>query len=238
MGWQYAVKEMIAGWRHVFKLDPDRPLSDEALDAVCTSGTDAVIVGGTQNVTYDNTVELLGRIRRYAVPCALEVSHAEAVVPGFDLYLLPVVLNAGSRRWIVDAQLEGIKKYGRLIPWEQVAVEGYLIGNGESAAGRLTESGTDLTPADVEAYAVLAERMFHMPIFYVEFSGTLGDPQWLAAARSGLRQSRLFYGGGIRDGETAALMARWADTIVVGNVIYEDLAAALATVPPVGTKQL
>lgn len=223
---------MIAGWRHVFKLDPARYLSDEALDAVCTSGTDAVIVGGTQDVTYDNTVELLGRIRRYAVPCALEISHADAVVPGFDLYMLPVVLNAGHRRWIIDAQLEGIKRYGRLIPWDRVVVEGYLIGHGESAVGRLTESCTSLTPADVEAYAVLAEQMFGMPVFYVEFSGTLGTPEWLAAARAGLSRSRLFYGGGIRDGETAARMARWADTVVVGNVVYEDLPAALSTVAP------
>ena len=33
-------------WRHVFKLDPEREIGDERLDAVCTSGTDAVIVGG------------------------------------------------------------------------------------------------------------------------------------------------------------------------------------------------
>ncbi len=223
---------MIASWRHVFKLDPDRPLSDAALDAICTSGTDAVIVGGTQNVTYENTVELLGRIRRYAVPCALEISNADAVVPGFDLYLLPVVLNAGHRRWLIDAQLEGVKKYGRLIPWEQVVVEGYLVGHTESAVGRLTDSCATLTPEDVQAYAILAERMFHLPIFYVEFSGTLGNPEWLQAARSGLRHSRLFYGGGIRDGDTAAHMAQWADTIVVGNAIYDDLSAALSTVRP------
>jgi len=233
VGCQKTLKEMIASWRHVFKLDPDRFLSDEALDAICTSGTDAVIVGGTQNVTYDNTVELLARIRRYEVPCALEISNADAVVPGFDLYLLPVVLNAGHRRWIIDAQLEGVKKYGQLIPWEQVVVEGYLIGHAESAVGRLTASDANLSPEDVKAYAVVVEQMFRLPVFYVEFSGKLGDPEWLKAARSGLRHSRLFYGGGIRDGETAARMAQWADTIVVGNIIYEDLSAALATVPPV-----
>jgi putative glycerol-1-phosphate prenyltransferase len=226
---------MIDAWRHVFKLDPDRPLSEEALDAVCTSGTDAVIVGGTQNVTYENTVELLGRIRRYAVPCALEISNTDAVVPGFDVYLLPVVLNAGHRRWLIDAQLEGVKKYGNLIPWEQVVVEGYLIGHADSAVGRLTDSRSQLTLEDVKAYAVLAERMFRLPVFYVEFSGTLGKPEWLAAARSCLRHSRLFYGGGIRDGESAAHMARWADTVVVGNVIYEDLPAALSTLRPFRT---
>ncbi len=38
-------------WNHIFKLDPAKEISDEDLDAICESGTDAVIVGGTDGVT-------------------------------------------------------------------------------------------------------------------------------------------------------------------------------------------
>lgn len=232
MGASVRLKQMIQTWRHLFKLDPDRFLSEEALDAVCTSGTDAVIVGGTQNVTYENTVELLARIRRYELPCVLEVSSSEAVVPGFDLYLLPMVLNAGSRHWLIDAHLDGLKKYGSLIPWDLVVVEGYLVGNPDSAVGRLTESRTALSPEEVQAYARLAEHLLQLPVFYIEFSGKLGSQAWLEASRPILQRSRLFYGGGIRTAEAAARLAQWADTIVVGNVIYDDLQAALSTLRP------
>ncbi len=58
-------------WRHVFKLDPNKEISDEQLEKVCESGTDAVIVGGTDGVTLENVLNLMARIRRYTIPCVL-----------------------------------------------------------------------------------------------------------------------------------------------------------------------
>ena len=73
-------------WKHVFKLDPAKEISDEQLELVCESGTDAIIVGGTDNVTLDGVLDLLVRIRRFTVPVVLEVSDAEALTPGYDYY--------------------------------------------------------------------------------------------------------------------------------------------------------
>src|SRR5690606_16962200 len=93
-------------WRHVFKLDPEKEISDDHLEQICMSGTDAIIVGGSSGVTFDNTVELLSRIRRYSVDCALEVSTLDGAVPGFDGYFVPFVLNTTEAEWIMLGQLK------------------------------------------------------------------------------------------------------------------------------------
>ncbi len=224
---------LIENWRHVFKLDPAKLIMDGDLEKICESGTDAVMVGGSSDVTYENTLDLLSRIRRYAIPCVLEVSQIDAVVPGFDAYFIPLVLNAGSTRWMLDAHQEGIKAFGHLIPWEDVITEGYVVLNGNSTVAKVTESRTDLSLDDVKAYAQLADQLLKLPVFYLEYSGTYGDPDWVRSVKSILQSGRFFYGGGITSPERAREMAQWADTIVAGNIIYENMEEALATVQAV-----
>ena len=55
-------------WRHAFKLDPEKTVTDDQLELLAESGTDGIIVGGTDGVTLDNVLDLLVRIRRYSVP--------------------------------------------------------------------------------------------------------------------------------------------------------------------------
>src|SRR5699024_7453131 len=91
-------------WKHVFKLDPAKTIGDEPLEKVCQSGTNEVIVGGTDNITLDGVLDLLSRIRRFAVPCILEVSNMESITPGFDYYFIPMVLNSTEKKWMMDIQ--------------------------------------------------------------------------------------------------------------------------------------
>ncbi|MDO3682041.1 heptaprenylglyceryl phosphate synthase [Paenibacillus ehimensis] len=220
-------------WKHVFKLDPDREIGDEALERICLSGTDAVMVGGSSGVTFDNTVDLLARIRRYEVPCVLEVSDREAIVPGFDLFMIPMVLNAGDPQWIVGRHQQALKEYGAILDWDQLVPEGYIILNGDSTAAKLTEADVRLDAKDVEAYARLADRLFRCPIVYLEYSGVFGDMELVGRVKRLLSQARLFYGGGIDSPEKAREAAKAAHTVVVGNAVYDDLERALATVPAV-----
>ncbi|CAH1215558.1 Heptaprenylglyceryl phosphate synthase [Paenibacillus allorhizoplanae] len=220
----------IRKWKHVFKLDPDRDISDEALDRLCLSGTDAILVGGSSGVTFDNTVDLLSRIRQYEVPVVLEISNQEAIVPGFDLFLIPVVLNADDPKWIVGQHHEALKEYGALLNWDEIVAEGYIILNKEATAAQLTSARTDLDAKDVAAYARMADKLFHMSIVYLEYSGTFGDMELVRRTRQVLENARLLYGGGIDSLEKAQLAAEAADTIVVGNIIYSDLEQALQTV--------
>lgn len=220
-------------WNHIFKLDPDRDISDELLERVCLSGTDAIIVGGSSGVTFDNTVDLLSRIRRYEVPCALEISDQEAIVPGFDFFFIPMVLNAGDPQWIIGHHQQALREYGAVMDWSRVVTEGYVILNEQSTAARITSANTVLDTRDVEAYARLADRLLHCPIFYMEYSGTFGDMDLVARMRELLKDARLFYGGGIDSPDKAYQAAMAAHTVIVGNAVYEQPEQALATVQAV-----
>jgi len=222
----YDVRE----WRHVFKLDPNKDISDEALDSLCESGTDAIIIGGTDGITLDNVLNLMARVRRYTVPCILEVSTIDSVSPGFDLYFIPTVLNSTDTKWITGLHHEAVKEYGELMDWDEFLIQGYCVLNKDCKAAKLTSAKIDLSEEDVAAYALMAEKMFHLPIFYLEYSGAYGDPSFVKAAKSQLNETVLFYGGGIETLEQAEEMGNYADVVVVGNIIYKDLSAALRTV--------
>ncbi|PTM57490.1 heptaprenylglyceryl phosphate synthase [Desmospora activa] len=225
--------ERMKKWRHAFKLDPNRALSDAALERIGLSGTDVVIVGGTDGITYENSQRLIERVAAYPVTCVQEVSRVDAVVPGVDGYLLPIVLNTDDIRWIVGNQQQAVKAFGDWIPWDETAALGYLVLNPDSRVARLTRSRTDLSPQDVTAFARLAEHLFQLPALYMEYSGTLGDPKLVAAAKKGAERLPLFYGGGIGGPGDVRQMAALADTVVVGNLAHLNVDAALATVEAV-----
>lgn len=233
LNWRSPAMYDINEWKHVFKLDPDKDISDEDLEKVCESGTDAILIGGSDNVTEDNVLNLMARVRRYLIPCVLEVSSAESIVPGFDLYFIPSVMNSKGTKWLIDLQHEAVKEYGEIMNWEEILVEGYCILNPDCKAAALTGANTELSIEDVKAYARVAENMFHLPIFYLEYSGKLGDIEVVKETKSVLNETKLFYGGGISSAEEAKQFAEFADVVVVGNSLYTDLKAALKTVDAV-----
>lgn len=220
-------------WRHVFKLDPNKEISDDKLEKICESGTDAVIVGGTDGVTLDKVLDLMARIRRYTVPCVLEVSSIETVTPGFDLYFIPTILNSNDPKWITGLHHQAVKEFGEIMDWEEIVMEGYCILNEECKAAKLTSANANVSIEDIKAYGMMAEKMFNLPIFYLEYSGKYGDVQLVAEVKKALEKTVLFYGGGISTFDQAAEMAQHADVIVVGNAIYDHFDQALATVKSV-----
>lgn len=222
-------------WKHIFKLDPAKEISDEGLEKICESGTDAIIVGGTDNVTLDNVLQLLSRVRRYTVPVMLEVSNIEAVTPGFDYYYIPMVFNSKDKKWMMDIQHEAIKEFGNVIDWNEILVEGYCIMNKEAKAFKYTDCNLP-SEEDVIAYAQMAENMFNLPVFYLEYSGMYGDPELVKEVKRNLNNTMLFYGGGITSEQEAEEMSKHADVVIVGNSIYDDLKQALKTVKAVKEK--
>lgn len=220
-------------WRHVFKVDPAKEISDEALEQICESGTDVILVGGTDGVTLDNVLEMLVRVRRYSVSIALEISNLESITPGYDYYFIPSVLNSTSTTWVKDLHHAAIKEYGDIMVWDELVAEGYCILNPDCKVAQATEAKTDLDTDDVVAYARMAEKLFKLPIFYMEYSGMYGDVEIVKEVSHVLEETKLFYGGGITTVAQAEEMAKYADTVIVGNIIYDDLKAALKTVKAV-----
>ncbi|HDM36953.1 MAG TPA: phosphoglycerol geranylgeranyltransferase [Candidatus Syntrophoarchaeum butanivorans] len=218
-------------WKHVTKLDPDRGISDAEIRAVVDSGTDAVMISGTQNITGENVRNLLQRLEGYSIPKILEPSAPEVVTfEGFDYIFVPSVINSSSPGWIIGKHIEWVKM-GR-IEWDLVVPEAYIVLNPDSAVAKVTGAKTDLSKRDVAASSLCAERYFHFPIIYIEYSGRYGDPEIVRAAKDVLSDASLFYGGGITAREQALEMSEIADVIVVGNVLYElGVDAFLETIP-------
>lgn len=219
-------------WKHIFKLDPAKSITDDRIKQLCESGTDAIVVGGTDNITLDGVLNLLASVKQYELPCILEVSTMEAITLGFDHYFIPMVLNSMEKKWMMDIQHKAIKRYRHLLNWNEVSIEGYCILNEQSKAYIKTNCSFP-DDEDVVAYAYMAEHIFKLPIFYLEYSGTYGDPELVKKVKSELANTLLFYGGGIKNKQQAQEMKQHADVIIVGNSIYTDFNDALKTVEAV-----
>jgi len=223
------VNEVMKQWNHIFKLDPAKEITDVAIDRICASGTDAIIVGGTDAVTLEGVLYLLRKLRKYRLPCILEISTMDAIVPGFDYYFIPMVMNSKEKKWMMDIQHQAIKEYRDFMDWDTIVMEGYCILNEASKAFMKTNCQLP-DEEDVMAYAYMAEHIFKLPVFYVEYSGTYGDPDLVRQTKEQLNHTLLFYGGGIENPSQAIEMKKNADVIIVGNSIYTDLENALRTV--------
>lgn len=207
-------------WAHVTKLDPDKQLNAKAVEEVATSGTDALMLSGTLNVTVENLTTLKRQVASYGLPLVVEPAGPEAVIfEGIEYLYVPSVLNTTDVRWIVGKHMEWVKTQN--IEWDKVVPEAYIVLNPDSSVGKVTKSVCNLSPVDVAAFTSVADRYLRFPIVYIEYSGIYGDPSVVKAASDALDQALLYYGGGIDSAERAAEMSRYADTIVVGNAVYE-----------------
>src|SRR5699024_1033712 len=107
------------------------------------------------------------------------------------------------------------------IDWDRTHTEAYIVMNPDASVAEYTQANCDLDSEEVAAYAETAEQMFGQEIIYIEYSGTFGDPEMVAAASGALSDATLFYGGGIHDYESANEMAGHADTVVVGDLVHD-----------------
>jgi phosphoglycerol geranylgeranyltransferase len=215
-------------WVHVTKLDPDKQLKPGDIDAIAASGTDALMLSGTLNVTQENLAMLQKQLKDYDLPLVMEPAGPEAVLmQGIDYVFVPSVMNTTDVTWIVGKHKVWMQMQKGRIPWDVIVPEAYIVLNPDSSVGKVTKAACNLTPDEVAAYVGVADRYFHFPIVYIEYSGMYGNPSVVKAASEAIDKSILYYGGGINSAEKAAEMSKYADTIVVGNAVYDQGAAVL-----------
>lgn len=207
-------------WVHVTKLDPDKVLPPGSIPAIAASGTDALMLSGTLNVTLEKLESLRKEVAASGLPLVMEPAGPEAVmINGIDLLFVPSVLNSADVRWIVGKHRDWVLH--QKVDWESVVPEAYIVLNPDSAVGKVTRATCSLSVQEVASYASVADHYFRFPIVYIEYSGMYGKPEMVKAAAEAVDDALIYYGGGISSGERAAEMAKYADTIVVGNAVYD-----------------
>lgn len=220
---------MLSNVKHIFKLDPNKEISDENLQKVCESGTDLILVGGTDGVTEDNVLDLLARVRRYSVPLALEVTNTDSVTQGFDHYFIPSVFNTNDMKYRDGILVDALEDHFPVIDFEEISLFPYIILNEDSKAFK--KSNAYLPPEDALTSTLhMMDKLYKLPYIYIEYSGTLGELETVKAIKETLEHSKVIYGGGIKNKEEAEAFSEVADIVVVGNAIYDDLKNALKTV--------
>lgn len=208
-------------WKHITKLDPDKKINDKIVESIIETGTDAIMISGTQNITKENVTGLLEMLKEYDIPKILEpATPAGLVYKNIDWLFVPSVFNTRYALYINGLHKIWIKMHKDDINWDMVVPEAYIILNPKCAAAKVSKA-EEMTLEGTVATAVCAEKYFSFPVIYIEYSGMYGNPAIVKSVKESLTKAHLLYGGGINTKERAEEMSQWA-TIVVGNTIYEN----------------
>ncbi|WP_458191006.1 geranylgeranylglyceryl/heptaprenylglyceryl phosphate synthase [Haladaptatus sp. NG-WS-4] len=148
-----------AQWEHVTKVDPDKALHDgDTYASIADTGTDAIIIGGTTNVTESSVQSILDALSSTDIPIFVEPTYcpSSSRTERLSGYLLPIVLNADDPLWITGARHEWVCSSD--LEWGYVHPETYIVLNPASAVATYTQADCDLDVDDVIAYLVVARK--------------------------------------------------------------------------------
>jgi len=211
---------------HLTLLDPEKQSPEEAVriaKEALSGGTWGIMLGGstTELTKLDATAKALQE--NVDVPVILFPGNINGVSRYADAIFFMSLLNSTNPYWITGAQALGapaIKKMGiEILPM------GYLVVEPGGTVGWVGDA--KLIPRNkpdiAAAYAIAAECL-GMRFLYLE-AGSGADkhiPEAMIARVKKTTDLIVIVGGGIRDGKTAARVAKAGADIVVTGTVIED----------------
>ncbi len=213
---------------HMTLLDPDKQEPAEAgriARMAVDVGTDAIMIGGSTGVDQANLDSTVNEIKRSInVPTILFPGGAHAISKYADAIYFMSILNSNNVKNVIGEQRRAslvIKKMGiEAIPM------GYLIVEPGMTVGRVGEAA--LIPRGDSRLAVeyaLAGQYLGMGLIYLEAgSGApVHVPEEMISHVKSEIDIPLVVGGGIRNAESAGIVARaGADIVVTGTIVELD----------------
>lgn len=211
---------------HLTLLDPEEQRPEEAVriaKEAIAGGSDGIMLGGstTEPEELDATAKALRE--NVDVPVILFPGNISGVSKHADAIFFMSLLNSANPYWIIGAQAlaaPGIKKMGI-----EILSMGYLVVEPGGTVGWVGDA--KLIPRNkpdlAVAYAMAAES-FGMKIIYLEAGSGANEhiPEQMIAGVKKMTDIIVIVGGGIRDGKTAAKVAKAGADIVVTGTVVED----------------
>ncbi|PKK81503.1 MAG: geranylgeranylglyceryl/heptaprenylglyceryl phosphate synthase [Thermoplasmata archaeon HGW-Thermoplasmata-2] len=223
---------------HFTLIDPDKQEPEGAgriAFAAEGAGTDAIMVGGSGKISQELVDETVRRIKeRTPLPVILFPSGASFLSRHADAILFMSLLNSRNPKYLAREQAKAAPFVKRL-GIEPIPM-GYIIVEPGMTVGRVGEA--DLVKRDETKTAVgyaMAAQYFGMKIVYLEAGSGAPQPipaEMISAVKSSI-DVPLIVGGGIRDGESATMVAKAGADIIVTGRIVENSSDVLKMLKPI-----
>lgn len=232
----YIDERLSKGTMHMTLLDPAKQSCEEAgriSKQAQSFGTDAIMVGGSTDVTQQNLDETVLAIKKECpLPIIYFPSGAHAISPHCHAIYFMSMLNSRNIKHVIGEQVAGapiIKKIGL----EPISM-GYIIVAPGMKVGEVGQA--DVIPRDnvklACAYALAAQYM-GMQLVYLEAGSGAPDPvplEMITAVKRTIGVP-LIIGGGIRRPEQALTVKKaGADIVVTGTIAEHDDLSSLEAI--------
>jgi phosphoglycerol geranylgeranyltransferase len=223
----YITEKLKNGTLHMTLIDPAKQIAEEAgriAQRAQVFGTDAIMVGGSTDITQQNLDETVLAIKKVCtLPVIYFPSGAHAISRHCDAIYFMSMLNSRCLKHVIGEQVAGAPII-KMLKLEPVSM-GYIIIAPGMKVGEVGQA--DPIPRDdiklACSYALAAEYM-GMELVYLEAGSGAPEPvpmEMIKAVSQNLSVP-LIIGGGIRKVEQALAVKNAGASIIVTGTIAEN----------------
>lgn len=213
---------------HMTLIDPDKQGPDECAEianAAYRAGTDAIMVGGSTGISFDNLDRsITSMITRVPIPIIQFPSHSQALSPNADAIYFMSLLNSKDTRYIIGEQMNAAPHL-RNMDVETISMGYVIVEPGMKVAEMGGAEPLKREALDSAVGYGLAAEFLGMELYYLEAGSGAPEPvpTNMVSAVANKLSIPLIVGGGIRDAEAArSIAAAGADILVTGTVVEES----------------